>query len=247
MRANDCLLLAHTRKKGGEEVKQKPVFCTGAVLTIALVAFFAGRVAAAEAGGEASKAGETLVSCTNWLNCNTLAPNYTGFCCRTCKDAGGQIHWRCEKFAAQSERPDASTSGHTASGEATFTGIVTMEGILNEQDRQVYAVAGNRADRIQRNIGKEIEVKGTVQETEGKVTIDVASYKLMPAEEATAEAAKEAGQKLASCTDWQNCNSLAPNYTGTCCRQCKDEQGAGLWDCKVFSAEDHFDMAEWAD
>jgi hypothetical protein len=226
-------------------MKQKAVFCTAAVWSIVLVAFFAGPLAAAEAGAEASKADETFVSCSNWMNCNTLAPNYTGFCCRTCKDASGQVHWRCDKFAAQGERPDASTSGHTASGEATFTGIVTMEGILNDNDHKVYAVAGNRAERIQRSIGKEIEVKGTVQEAQGKVAIDVVSYKLMPVEPAKGGAADKAGQAFTSCTDWQNCNSLAPNYTGTCCRQCKDAQGTGLWDCKVFSAEDHFDMAEW--
>ena len=40
--------------------------------------------------------------------------------------------------------------------------------------------------------------------------------------------AKKAQEAFASCGDWKNCNSLGPNYTGTCCRQCKDKEGEAL-------------------
>ena len=48
-----------------------------------------------------------------------------------------------------------------------------------------------------------------------------------------------------SCANWLNCDSRAPTFTGTCCRQCTEETGEKLWDCKVFSDGEHFDLAEW--
>ena len=51
---------------------------------------------------------------------------------------------------------------------------------------------------------------------------------------------------IGSCTGWMNCDQRPPNFTGTCCRQCDDKQGAKVWDCKVFSEGEHFDTAEWS-
>ena len=109
-----------------------------------------------------------------------------------------------------------------------------MEGVLSADGRMYTAVEGYRTEQLQKNIGKEVEVKGTVKEAEGKVTIDVTSYELTPS--------GEREDTLGSCKEWLNCNQTSPNYTGACCRQCEDEQGEKLWDCKVFSEGEHFDL-----
>lgn len=218
-------------------MRRSIVVFIGVVLAAAFVAPLAGQVAAQGVGSE-------LLACSEWLNCNKESPNYTGFCCRHCRNALGQTVWDCDEFAAEGSRPEAALAGEAAAGEASLTGIVTLEGFLSEKDGRVYEITGRRASRIQGNIGKEIEVKGTVQEAEGKVRIDVDSFQLTPREELIGEQA-QAG--LTACKAWQNCNTMPPNYTGTCCRECKDAEGAPVWDCKVFSVEDHFEMAEWVD
>ena len=71
------------------------------------------------------------------------------------------------------------------------------------------------------------------------------------AQSALAEEAADPGKgaltdALMSCNKWMNCDTESPNFTGTCCRQCDDKQGAKVWDCKVFSEGEHFDTAEWS-
>jgi hypothetical protein len=217
------------------------------LLTLSLAIVFAGLIAQSALAEEAADPGtgalsDALLSCNKWMNCDTEAPNYTGVCCRTCKDARGQVGWDCKEASAGSGRRDASDAGNVALGEATLTGIVTNEGVLKADDGHKYKIAGTRlqVDDLQRNMGKRVEVKGTVQESKGKVSVEVASYKSMNLGDAGGPSA------IGSCTGWMNCDQRPPNFTGTCCRQCDDKQGAEVWDCKVFSEGEHFDTAEWS-
>jgi len=178
-------------------------------------------------------------SCSAWVNCSTESPNYTGICCRTCGGPEREIDWDCRRVGAERERLGGSSAVQLPAGEATITGIVTKEGVLQTDKGREYAVAGVNANELQQNMGKKIEVKGTVQEAEGKVTIDVDAYQLMgygPAVDVEASG---------SCGNWLNCDSRAPTFTGTCCRQCKDATGEKLWECNVFSVGEYFDLAEW--
>lgn len=199
--------------------------------------------ALAEEEGDAGKGALTdaLVSCKKWMNCDTEAPNYTGLCCRTCKNAEGHTIWDCKDVTAAAER-SPSKAGEVPTGEATLTGIVTAEGVLKADDGHKYKIAGTKlqVDELKRNMGKRIEVKGTVQETKGKASMEVASYKSMHLGDAGGPAA------IGSCGGWMNCDQRPPNFTGTCCRQCDDKQGSQVWDCKVFSEGEHFDSAEWS-
>ena len=220
-------------------MKRKVTWFVGSSLAIVFVVLLAGSVVAEEAA-KASDVDDRFTSCGKWLNCSLESPNFTGACCRTCRDKEGQINWDCKRVSAEGKRPGAAVDERVRKGKKTITGVVTMEGVLSADDGRMYtAVEGYRAEQLQKNIGKEVEVKGTVQEAEGKVTVDVASYELMPSE--------EAGDALGSCGGWLNCNQTSPNYTGACCRQCADKQGEKLWDCKVFSEGEYFDLAEWVD
>ncbi len=186
------------------------------------VALLFGHVAAGEADHD-------FDSCSGWVNCSTESPNYTGICCRTCGGPERAIDWDCRRVGAERERLGGSSAGRLPAGEATITGIVTKEGVLQADKGQEYAVAGIKANELQHNMGKKIEIKGTVQEAEGKVTIDVDAYELM------GYGAAVSVEASGSCGNWLNCDSRAPTFTGTCCRQCTEETGEKLWDCKVFS------------
>ncbi len=216
------------------------------LLTLALAIGFAALGAQGALAEEADDPGkealtDPLLSCNNWMNCDTESPNYTGVCCRTCKDARGQVEWDCKDVTAQADRT-ASKAREVPKGEATLTGIVTAEGVLKADDGNKYKIAGTKlqVDELQRNMGKRVEVKGTVQESKGKASVEVASYKSMHQGDAGGPAA------IGSCGGWMNCDQRPPNFTGTCCRQCDDNQGAKVWDCKVFSEGEHFDTAEWS-
>jgi hypothetical protein len=113
--------------------------------------------------------------------------------------------------------------------------------MLEADDGRAYAVAGDKAEELASNMGRKIEVKGTVQDVQGRVAINVEAYELMGPEPAAAE------DTVRSCTEWKNCNSRPPTFTGTCCRQCEDEAGEKLWDCKVISPAEYFNLAEWLD
>ena len=221
-------------------------------LAIAFVSLLAGHVGAGELTdpGEVSlesalEAQDRFVSCTGWLNCNPASPNYTGICCRSCTDERGKKGWDCKKRLAVEEKPDVSFARPVPAGEATVTGIVTREGLLMAYDGQEYTLAGDPSERLQRNMGKEIEVKGTVKEEQGKVTIDVEAYELMSFGDPREGGTSKTGDAFVSCGAWENCSALPPTFTGTCCRQCNDEERGKLWDCQVFSVGEHFDLAEW--
>jgi hypothetical protein len=223
-------------------MKRKITWFVGSSLAIVFVVLLAGPAVAEEAantGKQASEVDDRFASCGKWLNCSLESPNYTGACCRACKNKKGQITWDCKRVSAEGKRPGAALDEGVRKGKKTISGVVTMEGVLSADGRMYTAVEGYRAEQLQKNIGKEVEVKGTVKEAEGKVTIDVTSYELTPSEERK--------DTLGSCKEWLNCNRTSPNYTGACCRQCEDEQGEKLWDCKVFSEGEHFDLAEWVD
>ncbi len=180
-------------------------------------------------------------SCAAWVNCSTESPNYTGICCRPCTAFDGRSIWDCRRVGAERQGSGEPAAGRLPPGEATLTGIVTREGLLQADLGPSYAVAGDKAAELRQNMGKKIEIKGTVQEAEGRATIEVDAYELMGhGEAATIEGAT-------SCGDWQNCDSRAPTFTGTCCRPCENQAGEQLWDCKVFSVGEHFDLAEWTD
>jgi hypothetical protein len=53
----------------------------------------------------------------------------------------------------------------------------------------------------QKNLGKNIEVKGTVKEENGKATIEIDSYSLVYSEIAAPDE-----HDLKSCTAWLNCD-----------------------------------------
>ena len=216
------------------------------LLVLPLAIFFAGFGVCSVLADEGADPGkealtDALVSCNQWMNCDTESPNYTGVCCRTCKNAASQTIWDCKDVTASADR-SPSKAGEVRTGEATLTGIVTAEGILKADDGNKYKIAGTKlqVDELQRNMGKRVEVTGTVQESKGKVSVEVASYKSMHQGDAGGPAA------IGSCGGWMNCDQRPPNFTGTCCRQCDDNQGAKVWDCKVFSEGEHFDTAEWS-
>jgi len=211
---------------------RKTVCSLGGSFGFLFVALLSGPLAAGEADYD-------FVSCAGWANCSTESPNYTGICCRPCRERERGTIWDCLRVHDETEHLGGSSGGPLPSGEATITGIVTKEGVLQADQGHEYTVAGDQAVELQHNMGKKIEVKGTVQEAEGKVTIDVDAYELMGYGQAVAVEAS------GSCADWLNCDSRAPTFTGTCCRKCAEESGEKLWDCKVFSEGEHFDLAEW--
>ena len=211
---------------------RRMAYSLGVFFGFLFVALLTGQITAGEADYD-------FTSCAGWVNCSTESPNYTGICCRPCRDRERGSIWECRRVRDETERLGRPSAGQRPAGEATITGIVTKEGVLQADQGNQYAVAGDQAIELQHNMGKKIEVKGTVQEAEGKVTIDVDAYELLgPGAVATVEAS-------GSCTEWMNCDSRAPTFTGTCCRQCAEESGEKLWDCKVFSVGEHFDLAEW--
>ena len=139
----------------------------------------------------------------------------------------------------------AFLAGRIVAGEAVITGKVTPDGTLKSDHGPEYLVAGEKTEELDQNTGKQVKVRGTVQAEPGKVLVDVKEYKFMKFQETmTAEAAQD-DDTFVSCTDWVNCNSWSPTYTGTCCRYCRDTQGEKRWDCQVFSVGEHFDVAEW--
>jgi len=222
------------------------------VLPIALVSLLAGHVGAGERSVPAEvalasslEAQDQFVSCTGWLNCNPASPNFTGVCCRSCTDDRGRKGWDCKNRSAAEQKGGVSFARPFPAGETTVAGIVTREGFLMAYDGQEYVLAGHQSERLQRNMGKEIEVKGTVKEEQGKVTLDVEAYEFMFKGDARGGRTSKAVDRFVSCGAWENCSSLPPTFTGTCCRQCNDKEGKELWDCQAFSIGEYFDLAEW--
>ena len=183
----------------------KKIACSlGVPVGFVLVALLYGQVAAGDAGYD-------FVSCAGWSNCSTESPNYTGICCRPCKERERGAMWDCRRVGAERQTLGGPSAGQLPAGETTITGIVTKEGVLQADQGHEYAVSGAQAAELQHNMGKRIEVKGTVQESEGKVTIDVDAYELM------GYGAAAAVEAAGSCGDWQNCdavNNRRPGVTG---------------------------------
>jgi hypothetical protein len=225
-------------------MRSKIAFFLGASVAILCAAVLAGQLAAEEgtpAREGSPQAGDSKVSCTEWMNCDEQSPNYTGFCCRCCTFRSGYKQWECRETLAEGERRDALLAANSPAGEAKLAGIVTRQGLLEADDGHAYAVAGAKAEELASRMGRRIEVKGRVQEVQGRVAIDVEAYELVR------PGPSGAGDAFGSCTTWKNCNSKPPTFTGTCCRQCEDEEGRKLWDCKVVSPDEYFDLAEWVD
>jgi len=228
-------------------MKAKIVCSLGASLTIFCTAFFAGSLSGQEAASVLQSTMESdspAVSCTGWMNCDSHSPNFTGFCCRCCTDKTGSKRWECRESFAKGPHRRGLLAGHPPAGEATLAGIVTREGLLQAEDGLAYAVAGEKAEELHRNMGRKIEVKGTVEEVQGRATIEVKAYELLGSGTAGAQAGLPAAGAFGSCTGWMNCDPRPPTYTGTCCRECEDNEGAKLWDCRVFSVGEHSNMAE---
>lgn len=235
-------------------MKPRGVVLMGGCLTILFAALFGGHTNAGEeplagspAKGGSGGGGDAFVSCTAWMNCDAGSPNYTGQCCRCCRDQTGRKEWYCKRVSAEAEAQGVELAGDVPEGEAVISGIVTRECILEADDGKAYAVAGERAEELRRNMGKKIEVKGTVAEAQGKVTVDVKTYELMFSGDPRGGARSQTGRHLGSCTAWKNCLTQPPTFTGTCCRRCEDEHGREVWDCRVFSDGEYFDLAEWLD
>jgi hypothetical protein len=236
------------------KMKRRVGWFLGGTLAAAIVCLLAGHSHAGEAtrSGEVSpegvvKADDAFAACTGWHNCNEESPNYTGLCCRCCKDKNGRKIWHCKRESPEGEPLGTLVLDEPVVGEAKISGIVTRECILKADDGRAFAVAGEKAEELRRNMGKKVEVKGTVQEEQGKVTIDVETYELMLTGNATTEQEAEKGDRFVSCSGWANCSTMPPTFTGTCCRQCMDRKGEKIWDCEVFSTGEHFDLAEWSD
>jgi len=73
-------------------------------------------------------------------------------------------------------------------GETTLSGKILAEGTFMADDGQAFAISGEKVQELNQNIGKQIEVKGTVQEQEGKSIITITQYKLLEAPAGKADA-----------------------------------------------------------
>jgi hypothetical protein len=242
-----CIEGFEMNQKGGK-MSVRFFYLLGVFFAIVSIAVVQGQSAAGEPTGvtqAGARVGDTLDTCTPWMNCDARSPNYTGYCCRCCRDAEGRKSWECKGKPIGSEERDAPDAGNIAVGEATISGIVTRECILKADDGLAYTVAGEKAEELRRNMGKKIEVKGTVQEEQGKILIDVEAYELMPSGTAAMDQETRSEREFASCKGWRNCSPLPPTFTGTCCRECEDTEGRERWDCRVFSQDEYFDLAEW--
>jgi len=218
-------------------------------LGVAFVALLTGETVAGEPASvsrDGAPAGDgASVSCTRWFNCDAESPNYTGYCCRCCRNTKGVKQWECKGTPTGGALGEVPLAGTIPAGEAIISGIVTRECILKSDDGLAYAVAGEKAEELHRNMGRKIEVKGTVQEAEGKVTIDVETYALMPAGSVAVGEGSQTESGSGSCKAWRNCSALPPTFTGTCCRECEDAEGRVRWNCRVFSFDEYFNLAEW--
>ena len=77
--------------------------------------------------------------------------------------------------------------------------IAGLEGTFMAKDGQAFLIFGDKAQELNQNIGKQVEIKGTVQEKEGKSTISITEYKLIetPASEVEATASDTSKEKPA--------------------------------------------------
>ena len=79
-------------------------------------------------------------------------------------------------------------AGLAMAGETTLSGKIMAEGTFLANDGQAFAISGEKVQELNQNIGKLIEIKGMVQEQEGKSTITITQYKLLETPASKAEA-----------------------------------------------------------
>ena len=67
-----------------------------------------------------------------------------------------------------------------AADESVIVGVITEDNQIVDQDGQAYTIKQNKqGDDIIEFVGKKVQVKGTVLETDGKKTIEITSYELI--------------------------------------------------------------------
>jgi len=72
-----------------------------------------------------------------------------------------------------------SATAVVAADEVTITGTVTEEGIMTDEG-ELYGLADNdQGQELMELADKKVEVKGTVEESEGKKVITVTSYEVL--------------------------------------------------------------------
>jgi len=62
---------------------------------------------------------------------------------------------------------------------STITGKVTKAGTLETDSGEAYKLIGDNASELTKNIGMMAEVKGTVMDKSGEMSIEVESFKLI--------------------------------------------------------------------
>jgi hypothetical protein len=86
-------------------------------------------------------------------------------------------------FAAASVTPvaagDAASTVAAADIASTITGKVTEAGTLETDSGKEYKLSGQAANELLKNVGKSVEIKGTVMDKPGEMTIEVQSFKLI--------------------------------------------------------------------
>ena len=71
--------------------------------------------------------------------------------------------------------------GAAIAGESmTIVGTINDDGVLVDQKGALYMLSEDeKGEEVAENAGKKVEVKGTVEESDGNKTIAVESYKVM--------------------------------------------------------------------
>ncbi len=62
---------------------------------------------------------------------------------------------------------------------ATITGKITSNGTVLVEDGKEYLLSGDRVSELNENVGRRMELKGTVMEEGGKSTIKVEEYRML--------------------------------------------------------------------
>jgi hypothetical protein len=81
--------------------------------------------------------------------------------------------------AAPAAAVEAAAPVAAADVAATITGKVTEAGTLATDSGKEYKLSGDVAGELIKNVGKNVEIKGTVMDKPGEMTIQVQSFKLI--------------------------------------------------------------------
>jgi hypothetical protein len=74
---------------------------------------------------------------------------------------------------------DAASTVAAADVASTITGKVTESGTLETDSGKEYKLSGQAANELMKNVGKSVEIKGTIMDKPGEMTIEVESFKLI--------------------------------------------------------------------